>query len=184
MENTKAQLWLKERQISLNESFHSTLMKLAYKYISTHPGMTLSKVYCSLGISKQSLYWWETRSHSVQTKKNYKRKLIIRAAELFELNNTQTERLANQAGLSLEMSTDFSADFRKVVSSFSGSIRCLCNSTMISERMMEYYMCAGKSCLPSKLCIIAVAIALGQAENEVQSFHRQGWLSSVNFNYS
>jgi hypothetical protein len=137
MDNKKALLWLKERQVSLQESFHSSFMKLVYKYLATRPHMTISKVYDILGVSKQSLYWWETRSQSVQTRNNYKRKFIINVAELFELNNIQAEQLANQAGLSLKMSADFSDDLRKAILKFDGSVRCLCDRTMISERMME-----------------------------------------------
>lgn len=171
MRESDAHLWLKQRGVCIEQNFYETFEHLVDDYMLLHPGMTLSELYSQLGISKQSLYWWRKHHDSVQSKHRYKQNFFIKVAEFFKLSENQAEMFANQAGMSLKRKKDFNVDFRNMVLSFRGGIKHLCESTLISERMMEYFMCNSVWHIPSKPCVTAVAIALGQSELEIQSFH-------------
>ena len=84
------------------------------------------------------------------------------AAVLFDLSEDLAESLANKAGLSLRTGENALAELLKNCGS---AKRRLIYHSAVSERMLQYYI-AGRE--PTKQALLAIAILLGLAENEIE----------------
>lgn len=125
--------WLEQRNIRLAAGFAETLRGYANTYKKLH-NINLSEVYSILGCSKQNISYWEQHCDSTQSGRSILR--IVRSAkEIFGLTDTEAERLANTAGLSLYAEGGSITETLK----YWGKIRELSEKAMISERMLRHY---------------------------------------------
>ncbi len=69
MTNKKAEKWLEERGITLQESFAAALKKLAKDFQKGHGIKNIETVYALIGLKKQYIAHWIKNPNSVQTKK-------------------------------------------------------------------------------------------------------------------
>ncbi|CDE62501.1 putative uncharacterized protein [Fusobacterium sp. CAG:439] len=69
MTSKKAEKWLEERGITLQENFVTALKKLAKDFQKEHGIKNIEEVYSLIGLKKQYLVYWSKNPHSVQTKK-------------------------------------------------------------------------------------------------------------------
>lgn len=69
MTNKKAEKWLKERGIVLQENFAVALKKMAKDFQKEHEIKNIENVYSLIGLKKQYLTHWLKNPNSVQTKK-------------------------------------------------------------------------------------------------------------------
>lgn len=125
--------WLSQRNIRLAAGFAETLRSYAAEYKKFNK-MNLSEIYSILGCSKQNVSYWELHCDSAQAAGSIRR-VVCSAAELFGLSESETEQLANSAGLSLCREGGNLLD----ILGYSGGICALGNSAMISERMLRHY---------------------------------------------
>lgn len=125
--------WLAERGLSLADGFAAVLRGKAKGFAGKN-GMKLCEVYSLLGCSKQNVSYWEIHSDSTQSKRSMLN-VTRQAAKLFELNDDETEALANSAGLSLAFE---GGDLLEYLG-YDGRKCDLCRGAVISERMLEYY---------------------------------------------
>ncbi len=125
--------WLAERDIQLEVGFTQTLRSYANKYKKAN-GIRLSDVYTLLGCSKQNVSYWETHCDSTQSKSSIY-SVIQNAAALFELNEAETEQLANSAGLSLCFE---GGELLKRLG-YEGKPCTVSKDAAISERMLRHY---------------------------------------------
>lgn len=143
--------WLKEKNLKLQVCFAEYLRDIAYDHKS---GSTnLCDIYKMLGCSKQNVSYWKTYSFSTQSQKSIL-KVIKNAAELFDLTEEQTEKLANAAGLTLHTSDENLYHFISL--NYIGKKKTLYDNALISERMFRYY----KKMAPTKQALLAIAISL------------------------
>ncbi|MCL1990918.1 MAG: hypothetical protein FWG67_08530 [Defluviitaleaceae bacterium] len=98
MNQIKMKQWLKERDITCEESFADALYRLAVEHKRKH-NCTLDEIWKELGISRQNVYYWRKHSNSMMTQVIKKHCVIEHTAELFGLTALETEQLANKAGL-------------------------------------------------------------------------------------
>lgn len=77
----------------------------------------------------------------------------------------QSELLANSAGLSLQYEAVDLMDALR----YQGSVRMLCERSLVSERMFRYY----KVKVPSKQALLAMAVALSMREEAVEELLRK-----------
>lgn len=125
--------WLEHRNIRLAAGFSETLRLYAKEYKRTH-NINLNEVYSKLGCSKQNISYWEIHCDSTQAAGSIRR-VVCSAAELFGLSESETEHLANSAGLSLCRE---GGNLLEVIG-YSGEICALGDSAMVSERMLRHY---------------------------------------------
>lgn len=69
MTNSKAEQWLEERDIKLEESFPMALKRLATIFQKENGIKNIEEVYFLIGLKKQYIAHWLKNPHSVQTKK-------------------------------------------------------------------------------------------------------------------
>lgn len=132
--------------------------------------LTLSEVYQKLGCSKQNISYWKNHSYSTQAKKSIY-DVIRKAAEIFGLDDTSSESLANSAGLSL----DFEGGDLVSHLGYKGCKTDLCKKAMISERMFWHY----KTRIPTKEAILALTITLDKNCGEIDLLlHKYGYCLS------
>ena len=98
--NHRLKLWMGERNISLEEDFVSALEKHTKDYIKNN-SQRIRDVYDFLGVSQQAIHKWRYNLTSTQTREGFKCDVIMKAGELFSFTYSETEGLANKAGLSL-----------------------------------------------------------------------------------
>jgi hypothetical protein len=147
-------------------------------------GLNTGYIYALLGVKHQNITRWRANPGSSLTKSGLKYDTIIRAGELFALTDTEIEGLANKAGLSLhhirnvpafpnpapdnaEVSpyADFMLHFGKIIREFPGTMRKLCESALVSERMLRYIR-MGRHI--KKEPVLALLIAMNLCVNGIQ----------------
>lgn len=126
-------IWIAERGIQMSPGFAETLRGYANIYKKNN-GLRLSDVYMLLGCSKQNISYWEAHCDSTQSR-NSVYSVIRRAAELFKLNESEAEKLANSAGLSLCFE---GGELLKQLG-YKGKPCTISNAAAISERMLRHY---------------------------------------------
>ncbi len=117
-----------------------------------------------MGCSKQNISYWELHRESTQFKKSVYN-VIHNAAVLFNLSDIDAEALANSAGLSL--SYEGGALLKNL--KYSGKPKDLCDSAVISDRMLRYY----KYKTPTKQALLAITIALNMDRPEIEDILRK-----------
>ena len=161
--------WLAERDIVLEESFVYAIRKLAKEYKKS--GNNVCDIYTSLNCSKQNLSYWERHFFSSQSRKSIL-KVINNAAVFFDLSFSQTENLANKAGLSLSNKEN---GLYELLSHYNGKLKKLYNDALISERMFNYY----RQHEPTKQALLSIAITLKLSLNETDRLlHKYGYYLS------
>ncbi len=120
-----------------------------------------------LGCTKQHISYWEKHSYSTQSRKSIYR-IIKNAADLFDLNEYETEALAESAGLFL---CPKGGDLLKNLQ-YSGKYKHLCDNAMVSERMLRHY----KNKTPTKQALLAIAVVLEMNTEEINELlHKYGY---------
>jgi len=139
--------------------------------------VNLDAVYSSLGVTHQHISYWRNNPASTLTKGSLKFNVILKTGDLFGLNATQMEDLANKAGLSLKRNTDdFAQCFGMLLAKYPGKMTDLCSSAIVSERMLRYIR-AGKHL--KKESILALLIAMEQDLDVIQAvLMRAGFILS------
>lgn len=61
--------WLKQRNVTLTESFTDALTRMAKEYKEENGLKTLNEIYREIGVSKECLHYWGKNPYGVQTKK-------------------------------------------------------------------------------------------------------------------
>lgn len=112
-----------------------------------------------MGIQKQHISYWQSTLFSSQTRRSVKLQTVHAAASLFDLSETQTESLANKAGLSLRKSNDFVSILKHSICSYHGTQKDLYDEAQISERMFRY-MKNGTHLKKESLLSLAVTLEL------------------------
>ena len=125
--------WLETRNICLAAGFAEMLRRYAKDYKKTH-AVNLSEIYSMLGCSKQNVSYWESHCDSTQSKNSILR-IARSAGELFGLTDSELEKLANSAGLSL----CFEGGSLIKTLNYQGHICKLSANALISERMLRHY---------------------------------------------
>lgn len=158
-------VWLNERGITPEEDFVTALNR----YVENHKkikNVRNTDVYSDLGVSKQTVHNWRQNLSNTQSQSKHKREVIRNAGQLFMLSPTETERLANKAGLSLAggsyfdestikepnvsqkpskkpSNTAFESLFKQLLTSYKGTEIDLYESALVSDQMFRYIK-AGK----------------------------------------
>jgi len=100
VDHSKVNRWLKQRGIVLEQSFVSSLED----YVEEIKKDILSNqaIYNILGLSHQIISRWRASQNSTLTKGRLKYQAILNIGKLLGLSDIDTEKFANEAGLSLE----------------------------------------------------------------------------------
>ena len=172
--------WLNERGLVPAESFFQVLRCHAEKYKKENKLSRIEDVYKSAGICRSQIHYWESHPYSTQTKHSYRHKIIANFAELFNLNETEKEALANSAGLSLiyGIPSNQSLLFSLYLASLAGDLKRHTGalSNVVSERMFEYVR---KGIIPTKESALALGITLDFSLYDLQiSLNRAGYALS------
>ena len=69
MTDSKAQKWLEERGIKLEENFPMALKRLAKTFKKEKGLKNIEEVYALMGLKKQYIAYWLKNLHSIQSKK-------------------------------------------------------------------------------------------------------------------
>ncbi len=97
--------------------------------------------------------------------------MIDQAKHIFKLSDTETEVLANSAGLSLQYKGGYIID----ILGYQGKLRTLCSNAMVSDRMLRLY----KKETPTKQVILALCVVLDKNINEINEIlHKYGYCLS------
>ncbi|MDR2883486.1 MAG: lipid II flippase MurJ [Deferribacteraceae bacterium] len=175
MNNYKIFRWLAERKIPLDVGFAQSLSDLAAEYQRRNHIRRIDEVYKLIGIRRQLLFHWRMNPYSTQTKNDFKREVIKRAADLFEVNG---ERLANRAGLSLHIDKNFHTHLQDLIDRSHKSCHEIYTEAQISERVF-YLIRRGRT--PTKITLTAIAIVLNTDIDEI--LRRAGYVLSSSIAY-
>jgi len=156
----------------------------------------LEDIYSLLGITTKTISNWRKNITSTQSYKNLKRDFIERVGKILELSFTETEELANKAGLTLyirdsekNLKTEFSEElfpdikniitkepksinhmfathFNNLLSKYKGKKIDLYKSALISERMFRYIK-LGKHLRKESILSLLIAMELDLAEIQI-----------------
>lgn len=69
MTNNKAEKWLEEREIKLDESFPMALKRMAKSYQKANGIKNIEDVYYLIGLKKQYVAYWTKNPNNIQSKK-------------------------------------------------------------------------------------------------------------------
>ena len=172
MKNTKLEKWLNERGIAQEKDFITLFFKYASEYKKRNGVKNLKDIYSMLNINPQTISKWRYNSTSTQSRENFKADFIKKSAGLFSLTSSETEELANKAGLSfIEVSegktfnSSFAEYFRKLVADYQGKKIDLCIEATVSGRMFRHLQ---NGRFLRKESILALLIVMGLDFEEIQ----------------
>lgn len=164
MKYPKLDLWLNEHHVVLEENFVTAFKTLAKEYKRQKGYKTLDDVYQEIGITKQTVSYWNKNMFQTQ-KKHLRYRIILKCAVLFHLTPEETEALANKSGLSI-LYFDMEMGFPHFHTAWIRPDKSLTRSANLTERMSEYIKAGMR---PSKESLLSIAITMGYSLNEIQS---------------
>ena len=131
---------------------------------------TVDEVYALIGITRKGVSKWHCSPVGTQTKNRCKYNVIIRTGELFGLDRSETEQLANKAGLSLDADDSFPEHFNCAICAYPGKKRELCERAGVSDRMF-FHIKSGRHL--RKESLTALLIEAGTSLGETQRLLRK-----------
>ena len=153
---------------TLAPSFGEALHTYASAYANQH-ATTREQVYQLLGTTRQSVHTWRNGLSADRIPHNKKYQLVTCATNLFKLNDTAQEQLANQAGITLDSPfwrvgvQPFLSVFSQHLTSYKGTVKALCDDANISERMLQHTK-HGRHLSKEGLLALAIALQLMLAQ--------------------
>lgn len=132
----------------------------------------MSRMFTGFWTRALNIFHIGERTARVRRQKKFKRKSILKAKEIFELNSEETELLANKAGFSFTNNIACFYDyFNTLISNQKIFDTALCQIAGVSDRMFRHFK---KDRIPTKESLAAIGIALDLSVDELQTLLRYG----------
>lgn len=116
-------------------------------------------------VQKKNIYTTGKNILTTLKQKKIKYHVIHSAAQLFGLNYIEEELLANKAGLSMQLDSQFPTLFSNILKK-TPSYKLLYEQAQISERMFHHFK---SNRIPTKQSLLALVITLGMSLEEINT---------------
>lgn len=163
--------YFKINGIKRDIEFTALLNEFILQYQKKHQ-ISKNEILKTLGISKQRLFYWSLNQENLYRSVKKIHFVTNRAINLFQINNSIGEKIANSAGLSIvhlksdkQDDNSFIIKFNELLSEWKGSYKNLYELANVSEQMFYKYK-IGKNI--NKYSLTALLIVLEISKEDIQ----------------
>ncbi|MCL1934914.1 MAG: hypothetical protein FWF57_00825 [Defluviitaleaceae bacterium] len=175
-------IYFKEEDIKLEKDYIELFNKFIKDYKNQNH-VKLKDIYSDLEINCQIIYRWKLKIMSTQSKNYTKQKFIKNVGDLFNLNSSQLEEIANRAGFSFinKLSgEEFSYYFNSILDKYKNDKfkknKDLYEEALISKEMF-YHIKAGRHLRKESLLALFIVMEL-DLENIQLALSKSGYILS------